>query len=75
MRRYRQALGNQEKVLAKFQADGWKPRIQAPSLGGDDPKQLSDAVRALNTPQKNRPMLIEFELDGTTQGVIWRLRV
>jgi hypothetical protein len=68
---FRQAEGNQERILAAFEEDGWPKRIDDP-LPGDktfDPGQrLRNAVRNLNTSQDNKR--IHFAADGR-QGILW----
>lgn len=74
MKKYRQRAGNQVIILAAFQEQGWPTRIDDPLPGkGDaDPTQrLRQTLSDLNKAQKNRPMRIHFEPDGTGQAIIW----
>jgi hypothetical protein len=73
-KRYRQPAKNQETILAAFEEDGWPARIDDPLPGtaeGDPGQRLADAVRALN---ENKGC-IDFEKDGTSAGVLWKIRV
>jgi hypothetical protein len=69
-KRFRQPTKTQELILSAFEKEGWPDRIDDPLPAGpdDDPRQrLSDAVRKLNN---NR--YLRFELDGTSEGILWR---
>ncbi len=69
-KRYRQPAKNQRRLLDAFEECGWPPRIDdpiPPDAKVDRRDRLADTVRALNKGCK----LIRFELDGTTEGVIW----
>ena len=69
-KRFRQPAPNQTRLLGAFEESGWPPRMDdpIPPAGNLDQRQrLADTVRGLN---KNG--VIQFELDGTTEGVIWK---
>ena len=76
IKRYRQPAANQVRLLTEFQEIGWPERIHDP-LPYDrhiDPKQrLRDTVYCLNTHHVTRD-LIRFEMDGSGEGVLWKLR-
>jgi hypothetical protein len=68
-KRFRQRAPNQETILDVFQEEGWPARIDDPLPGSADMvrrQRLADTVRGLNSNSH-----IQFELDGTTEGVIW----
>lgn len=70
VKRFRQPAPNQQPILDAFQEEGWPPRIDDPlpvTRGGDRRQRLADAVRGLNAMD-----FIRFELDGTTEGVLWK---
>lgn len=72
-KRFRQPAANQRLLLDAFEKQGWPARIKDPLPWGpdDDPRQrLADTVRRLN--QHNS--FLRFELDGTSQGVLWEPR-
>jgi hypothetical protein len=69
---YRQRAPNQWAILDAFASAKWPQRIDdplRPTVDGDDIQRLRDAVRALN----DNPC-IHFELDGTSEGILWRPR-
>ncbi|MBI2808657.1 MAG: hypothetical protein HYX68_27020 [Planctomycetes bacterium] len=73
-KRFRQKAKNQRIILATFQDDDWPSRIDDPLSPDPDPEtdnrqRLADAVRRLN---KNPCIL--FELDGTSEGILWAPR-
>lgn len=71
-KRFRQPAPNQCRVLDAFEESGWPPCIDdpiPPSADVDRRQRLADTVRQLN---KNNGM-IQFEMAGTTEGVIWKL--
>jgi hypothetical protein len=73
VKHFRWPAPNQERVLAAFQEDGWKSRIDDPltPADGQQPKQrLHDTIKCLNRCQK--VPLIQFYGDGTGEGVIWQ---
>ena len=72
VKRYRQPAKNQIPILEAFQIEGWPARIDDPlpfAKDGDSRQRLADAVLSLN---KNDT--IQFELDGTRAGILWKLK-
>jgi hypothetical protein len=71
-KKYRQPARNQERILAAFQEEDWEKRIDDPLPGGaeDARQRLADTIRSLNKGND----LIQFELDGTSEGVLWKLK-
>ena len=63
---FRQQAPNQTAILATFQEEDWPSRIDAP-ISQD---KLDDAVRSLN--QWAKGVGLEFERDGTTEGILCR---
>ena len=75
IKRYRQRPGNQERILAVFQEEGWPEKVDDPLpfvRGIDAKKRLRDTVRTLNASHVTKNIL-RFEMDGTGQGVLWQL--
>jgi hypothetical protein len=71
IKEYRGRPGNQEKVLAVFQEEGWPPRVDdplPPAEGVDATAHLRDTLRRLNRSQ--RRALLWFEADGRG-GILW----
>ncbi len=69
-KRFRQPAKNQTLILDAFEEEGWPSRIDDPLPGDseiDTRQRLANAVRALNA----NPC-IQFELDGTSQGILWK---
>jgi hypothetical protein len=74
VKQYRVPASTQEAILAAFQEEGWPPHIDdplPPVREGYSKDRLRDAIRHLNSNQKNR--LIRFRGDGTGEGVLWDL--
>ena len=72
-KKFRQNAPNQTRILAAFEDCGWPPRIDdpiPPNTKVDRRERLSDTVRSLN----NGCKCIRFELDGTTEGIIWSVK-
>jgi len=61
-----------EEILNAFQEVNWTKRIRIPSFFSDDPDRLRETIDQLNTPPKNRPMLIHFRLHG--KDIVWEWR-
>lgn len=63
-----------ERILAALEEEGWPPRIDDPLLpraGVEEPRRLRRELAALNRRWK-RPLL-RFYMDGTGQGLCWKL--
>lgn len=63
---------NQETVLAAFEEEGWRARIDdplSPHPEQDSKRRLSDTIKCLNRKQQNR--LVHFRGDGTGEGIVW----
>jgi hypothetical protein len=72
IRRYGK-LNFHEKILQAFQDAGWeKGRIRIPGFYHSNPDRLRETIDQLNTPQKDRPMLIRFRLHG--KDIVWEWR-
>ena len=74
VKQYRVPSSTQEVILEAFQEEGWPPHLDNPLpsiLDGYPPDRLRDAIRNLNSSQKNR--LIRFRGDGNGQGILWEL--
>jgi hypothetical protein len=74
VKRFKWPAANQETVLAAFEEEGWRRRIDDPLPPVADilpSARLSDAIKRLNGHQKNA--LIRFRGDGTGEGVTWEL--
>jgi hypothetical protein len=70
IKRFWRRAGNQERVLAAFEEEGWPHRILDPLAPSPDAKRhLSDTIRWLNRGQENE--LLHFRGDGTGEGIIW----
>lgn len=77
IKQFRQPAGNQEKVLAAFEEEGWPERIDdplSPNREIEPKKRLRDTVNALNGSHKTKDLIV-FEADGTGEGVLWGLSV
>lgn len=75
IKRYRQRPGNQERILAAFQEDGWPEKVDDPLPFLPDSqakKRLRDTVHSLNSNHATNNIL-RFEMDGTGEGVLWQL--
>lgn len=70
MRRYGKRNFHEE-IIEAFQEAGWKAQILIPAFFSD-PDRLRETIDQLNTPQKDRPMLIRFRLHG--EHVTWEWR-
>jgi len=73
VKQFRVPAPNQETILSAFEEEGWPARLDDPLPQTDDvePKaRLREAVKALNRRQRHR--LLQFEGDGTGQGLLWR---
>ena len=71
VKQYRVPSSTQEVILAAFQEEGWPPHLDdplPPVLDGYPPDRLRDAIRNLNSNQKN--FLIRFRGDGNGQGIL-----
>jgi len=71
-KRYRQPAGNQTRILAALEEDGWPETIDDPLPGGDgvDPvERRRDAVKALN--ESLRRFGLRFEVLG--EKIVWSL--
>jgi len=69
---FRKRPGNQERILAALEEEGWPPRIDDPlsPQEGIDPKpRLHDTIKRLNMGHLWR--LLKFAGDGTGEGVLW----
>jgi hypothetical protein len=69
-KKFRQPAPNQTRILVTFEECGWPSRIDDPipqDSNVDRRDRLADTVRGLNKGCKG----IRFELDGTTEGIIW----
>ena len=74
VKRFKWKAANQETLLAAFEEEGWRRRIDdplPPVPGLLSTTRLSDAIKRLNGHQKNA--LIRFCGDGTGEGVTWEL--
>ncbi|MCH8047158.1 MAG: hypothetical protein IID44_25940 [Planctomycetes bacterium] len=74
VKRFKWPATNQETLLAAFEEEGWRLRIDdplPPVPGLLSTTRLSDAIKRLNGHQKNA--LIRFCGDGTGEGVTWEL--
>lgn len=72
VKQFRQPAKNQQLILQAFEEQEWPPRINDPLPGHpelDTRQRLADAVRGLN----NNDLLL-FELDGTSEGILWKPR-
>jgi hypothetical protein len=73
VKRLKHLAPNQEPILAAFEEEGWRRRIDDPipgRPGADRHQRLRDALRALN--EKQDYPVLRFEGDGTGTGIIWR---
>ena len=68
LKRFKQPAQNQTAILDEFQVEDWRIRIAIP-LKNANRQQVADAVRNLN-----ENALIRFELDGTAEGIVWRVK-
>jgi hypothetical protein len=71
VKEYRGRAGNQERLLAVFEKEGWPPRVEDPlplAEGIDAPTRLRDTVRRLN--RRQRHALLRFRTDGRG-GILW----
>jgi hypothetical protein len=71
-KKFRQPAPKQTRILDAFAEEGWPPKIYNPLTPEPNRvtrQQLADAVRGLN----ENPC-IQFELDGTGEGILWRPR-
>lgn len=76
VKEFKLPAGNQIRVLAAFQEEGWPPHIDDPLPGcpEQDPKRrLHDTINALNRRQKTP--LVRFMGDGSGEGVLWERRL
>ena len=67
---FRQPAPNQTRILDAFEECGWPPRIDdplPPRRDSDRRQRLADAAKGLNNNG-----VVRFELDGTTEGVLWK---
>ena len=74
VKRFKWKAANQETVLAAFEEEGWRRRIDDPLPPVPDQlstRHLSEAIKQLNRSQKNS--LIRFRGDGTGEGITWEL--
>ena len=74
VKRFKWPATNQETVLAAFEEEGWRRRIDDPLPPVPDQlstRRLSETIKQLNRHQKNA--LIRFRGDGTGEGVTWEL--
>jgi hypothetical protein len=71
MRRYTKQNFH-ERILQAFQRNTWEARIRIPRFFTSNPERLREAIDQLNTPQKDKPMLIRFRLDG--KYILWERR-
>jgi hypothetical protein len=75
IKHFRVPAWSQELILATFEEEGWKSRIDdpLPHRGRVEPKsRLHDTIKGLNRHQRNR--MLYFAGDGTGSGVVWLLR-
>jgi hypothetical protein len=75
IKRYRRRAQAVQLILAAFEEEGWPARIDdpLPPLSGiPEPRRLRVAVENLNRRLRNHA--IHFEMDGTGEGILWRLR-
>ena len=71
-KRYKQPAPQQTRILEVFQETGWPAKIDDPLPFATEQKRrdrLANAVKGLNAQD---PALLRFELDGTSQGIIWK---
>jgi hypothetical protein len=72
VKRFKVPAPNQERLLAAFQEEGWRARIDdplPPQPGQDTKRRLHDTIKSLNRHQVC--CLLRFRGDGTGQGAIW----
>jgi hypothetical protein len=72
---FKQPAGNQAKILAAFQEEGWPHHIYdplPPRADLDAPERLRATVKRLNRHQQHE--LLRFECDGRGEGIVWRPR-
>jgi hypothetical protein len=72
VKRFRQPAGNQELLLAAWEEEGWRARIEdplPPSPGVEPKSRLRDALKALN--QRQVHPVLRFRGDGTGCGALW----
>jgi len=73
IKRFRGPASCQEAILAEFEKEGWRSRIDdpLPQLPGKNPKtRLHNAINALN--RGHLAQLIKFHNDGHGTGVLWK---
>ena len=74
VKRFKCKAANQETLLAAFEEEGWRRRIDDPLPPVPEQlstRRLSDTIKRLNGHQKNA--LTRFRGDGTGEGVTWEL--
>jgi hypothetical protein len=71
MRRYGKP-NYHERILKAFQKAEWKRRVPVPRFFHSDPDRLRETIDQLNTPQKDRRMLIRFRLHE--KYIVWEWR-
>lgn len=74
VKQFKVPAANQEAILAAFQEEEWRPRIDdplTPKPNQDPKRRLHDTINSLNRNQK-RPLL-RFLGDGKGEGVLWQL--
>ena len=74
VKRFRLPAPNQKRILSAFEEERWPPRIDDPLPPHpeiDSKRRLHHTLVALNRNQKQK--LIQFQGDGTGQGICWAL--
>jgi hypothetical protein len=70
LRQFKIPSPHEEMILAALEEMNWPERIDDPSLSHDHPLQLEQTLDSLN--RRQRPPLVDFCLDETGQGIVWK---
>lgn len=73
VKRFRHPARNQELLLDAFEELGWPERMDDPLPPLVSGSRLQETVKQLNRYQQTP--LLRFGMDGTGQGVCWRIRM